>query len=231
MNEPPDPDFFAKLNHELRSPLHSIYGFGTLLLKNKEKRLSDQDLYFVQRILENCDYLFKLIDTFLEFAKEDLESGGELQYEDIDLPDFVRLIFRMLEGQILEKPIVLETDIPENILPFRTDPRKLKIILINLISNAIKYTEKGKISARLIADPKTHEVQCVEIIDTGKGISKEEIGEIFNPFSSRDKSSKSKSFGLGLYIVKSFCRQLGYAIEVQSKKGEGSTFRIKIGIS
>ncbi len=220
-------DFLARMSHELRTPLNSVIGFASLLIKNKQNNLSGKDVNFLGRIQNNGKHLLSLINQILDLSK--IESGRmDFHESTVHLNKLVWEILDQFEHQIRSKKIEIHCDIPESIIPIKTDEGKLKQVLFNLLGNAIKFTEKGSIMVRITVHQNTHLPIRLEVIDTGIGIPQEQLSEIFEPFCQAD-SSTSRQYegtGLGLTISQSLCNLLGFEIEAESKLGEGSCFRI-----
>ena len=222
-------EFLANMSHELRTPLNSIIGFSTVVLRGKGKHLTSQDSTYLDRILTNGKHLLGLINTILDLSK--IEAGKvDLNVSSVDLGGLVRETLAQLEGRVVEKKIRLEADLPERMTPFPTDAEKLRQILINLVGNAIKFTEKGSVTVRVVCDPKTSVPRRIDVIDTGVGIPKDMLERVFDAFQQVDTgmSRKYEGTGLGLTISRSLSDLLGCRIDVESELGKGSTFRIHL---
>jgi signal transduction histidine kinase/DNA-binding response OmpR family regulator/CHASE3 domain sensor protein len=223
-------EFLANMSHELRTPLNSVIGFTNVLLKNKAGNLRDQDLVFLQRVRDNGEHLHSLINQVLDLAK--VEAGRmELELGPVALDALVRETLAQMEGQVRDKEVRLVADLPGDLAPLRSDARKLKQVLINLVGNAIKFTDRGSVTVRVGADPLTCRPQWLEVVDTGVGIPADKIESIFEAFQQVDVSTSRRygGTGLGLSIARSLCRFMGYTIEVHSQVGAGSTFRVVLG--
>ncbi len=220
-------DFLARMSHELRTPLNSVIGFTSILLKNKDRKFGNRDLNFLNRILSNGRHLLELINQILDISK--IESGKmEIQFSTVYLDRLVSNVIEEMLDPVRSKKIDLMREIPEMVAPIQTDENKLRQVLINLIGNAVKFTEKGSILVRVVVHPHTRCPWRLDVIDTGIGISEDRLQTIFEPFSQAD-SSTSRLYGgtgLGLTISKSLCELLGYRLEAESHFGEGSCFRI-----
>lgn len=218
--------FLTNVSHDLRTPLNSIIGFSDLLLKNKEENLNTQQLSFLKRVSENGKHLLNLINSILDLSI--IEEGKvEITNVKIHLDSFIQSILKQLEGDILDSEVKLVSEIPAKLEPIYTDSEKLTRILINLLGNAIKFTEKGYVKVRVLKDQKNNPIQ-IDVIDTGKGISKSEQTRIFEPFAQEkdDTKGRFRSYGLGLSIALSLSRLLNYDIKVSSEIGKGSTFSL-----
>jgi len=222
--------FLANMSHELRTPLNSVIGFANILLKNKAGALSQQELSFLNRILSNGRHLLTLINEVLDLAK--IEAGRmELDIESVDLKRLVRETLQQLEGQVREKPVELRAEVPEHVWAVDTDPAKLKQVIINLVGNAVKFTEQGSVTVRVEAGPDGRTPRRIAVQDTGIGIPPERLEAIFEAFQQADGSTSRRfgGTGLGLTISRSMCHLLGYELRVESVVGQGSTFSIELG--
>ena len=223
--------FLANMSHELRTPLNSVIGFANVLLKNKAGNLTTQEQSFLQRIQSNGRHLLTLINEVLDLAK--IEAGRmELQIEAVDLKRLVRDTLQQLEGQVKDKPVELKADVPEEVGPLETDPAKLKQVIINLIGNAVKFTEKGSVTLRVDIARDGRTPTRIAVQDTGIGIPPDRLDAIFEAFQQADGSTSRRfgGTGLGLTISRSICHLLGYDLKVRSRVGEGSTFSIELGL-
>ena len=225
-------DFLASMSHELRTPLNSIIGFTNILLKNKDGRLNEKDVGFLDRVLTNGKHLLELINEVLDLAK--VEAGRmELVIEDVDLGKLVTETVGQLEGQakVKEGEVQLLAKVPEAVATVETDPARLKQVIINLVGNALKFTHQGSVTVRLdvAADGKTPVAIAVQ--DTGIGIPSDRLEAIFVAFEQAEAGT-SRTYGgtgLGLALSRSICQLMGYDLIVESTVGKGSTFSIVMG--
>ena len=218
--------FLANMSHELRTPLNSIIGFANIVLKNKKQHLDQQEAGFLNRIVVNGRHLLSLINEILDLAK--IEAGRvELEIVSVDIGVLVRETLQQLEGQVRDKDVKVLADIPDVALPVDTDPHKLKQIIINLVGNALKFTEHGSVTARVDAEQDGTPF-AIRVIDTGIGIAKERLDAIFEAFQQADGSTTRRfgGTGLGLTISRSMCQLMGYDLTVDSEMGKGSVFSI-----
>lgn len=220
-------EFLAKMSHELRTPLNSVIGFANILLKNQGKTLSEREISYAQRIQTNGIHLLHLINDVLDLSK--IEAGRmTLERVSIDLQELVRAVIEQCEGQLRDRPVTLHVNIPAVVAPLETDAGKLKQVLINLIGNALKFTERGRVTVRVRIEPETYHPTSIDVIDTGIGIPTERLAAIFEVFQQADNSTTRKygGTGLGLAISRSLCQLMGYRLAVSSAVGIGSTFSI-----
>lgn len=219
--------FIAKMSHELRTPLNSIIGFSGILQKNSAGRFSDKELLFLDRIKRNGKTLLKLINSVLEFSR--LESGTqEIYSENVNISDLIREIIDLMQVTIDEQNIQIKLQLPQTAAWLRTDLVKLRQIIQNLMDNAVKFSEAGKIVVRLKIDNATKKPSRLEIEDSGPGISEENRLSIFEAFQQIDNSCTRKygGAGLGLAIARSFAQLLGFSIELKTRPGHGSCFSL-----
>jgi PAS domain S-box-containing protein len=219
--------FLASMSHELRTPLNSIIGFANILLKNKSGTLSPAELNFLDRIQANGNHLLGLINELLDLSKIEARKV-DLQMSPVALGQLVRDTVAQEEGLVRDKPVELLADLPDPIAPILTDADKLKQIIINLIGNALKFTERGNVTVRVHTDPTDHYPIRLDVADTGIGIPSDKLGAIFEAFQQAEAGTARKygGTGLGLTISQALCRLLGYQIEATSQVGRGSTFSV-----
>jgi PAS domain S-box-containing protein len=219
--------FLANMSHELRTPLNSVIGFANILLKNKANNLRPEDLTFLERILANGKHLLGLINEILDLSKIEARKV-ELAVRPVALDELVRETVAQQEGQVRLKPVKLVAQLPPRIAALQTDPQRLKQVIINLIGNALKFTEQGSVTVSVVTDPASGEPSRIDVTDTGIGIPQDRLGVIFEAFQQADASTSRKygGTGLGLTISQALCQLMGYRIEVSSQVGVGSTFSI-----
>lgn len=222
--------FLANMSHELRTPLNSVIGFAGILLKNKGGNLNPAELNFLDRIQANGKHLLSLINEILDLSKIEARRV-ELQISPVALGPLVRETIAQQEGLVRDRPVQLLADVPEMVAPLSADPEKLRQIIINLIGNALKFTEHGSVTVQVVADPKTHQPLRINVTDTGIGIPREKLGVIFEAFQQADASTARKygGTGLGLTISQALCQLMGFRIAVTSEIGKGSTFSVILG--
>lgn len=221
--------FLTNMSHELRTPLNSVIGFANLLLKNRQGHLDETEQTYLQRISANGRRLLFLINQVLDLAKiEACKVYPEWRMEDLRV--LIQDVTGQMEGAARDKGIPLVTEIPPGGWPLVTDSAKLVQVLVNLIGNAIKFTERGRVTVAVLPAQEGSRACAIEVRDTGIGISEENQKRIFEAFQQAEDGTSRKygGTGLGLAISRALCDVLGYRIEVESRAGEGSTFRIVI---
>jgi signal transduction histidine kinase len=222
-------DFLANMSHELRTPLTSIIGFAGLL--NASKSLDDRERHFAERIQAASQNLLVLVNDVLDFAK--LEAGRvELALDDLELELFLGSVLALFREQAAAKGIGLNLQIaPDAPAVVRADPHRVRQILTNLLSNALKFTSEGAVTLSAFPDArKGHLVLAVE--DTGVGIAADSLEHVFDRFVQAD-SSISRRFGgtgLGLSISRRLAELMGGTLTVSSTLGAGSTFEFRVPV-
>lgn len=219
-------DFLAIMSHELRTPLNAIFGYEDLLSQNVAGPITPQQGLYLERIRNSADQLHRLIDQVLHLAR--IEAGiEEVLTEKIDLYEVARETAESVEPGAAKKGLLLVLDAPASAVIVHTDPGKLRQILLNLLSNALKFTADGEI--RLSMRKYQTGVE-IDVSDTGIGIVADESEKIFEPFVQADGSSTRQygGTGLGLSVSRNLARLLGGDIVVASTPGEGSTFTLSL---
>ncbi|MDX1991443.1 MAG: GAF domain-containing protein [bacterium] len=215
--------FLANMSHELRTPLNSIIGYSEVLLDGVDGDLTDDAHEDVQAIHNSGKHLLSLINEILDLAK--IEAGEmRLDFRPVNVADIARDIVRTGQVLVKDKPVSLDVEIYDNIPTVEADPIRLRQIILNLVSNAAKFTEKGAV--QVVVDMLDEEFVRVAVRDTGIGIRDDKLHLVFERFSQVDGSSTRRAggTGLGLTITKQLVEMHGGQIDVESVYGEGSTF-------
>ena len=215
-------DFVSIVSHELRTPLTSIKGYLDLVLMGAAGPTSKQQESFLQIAKSNTDRLHGLVSDLLDISR--MESGRvELDIQVVSVLKIVEQVSNSMRKEFHDRGLTLRVDVPPELPEIFGDPARISQILINLLSNAHKYTREG--GAILRVRPGTRNLQ-VDVIDTGVGISLEDQDKLFTPFfRAEDKSVRQETgSGLGLTITKSLVEMHGGELRVKSKPGMGSTF-------
>jgi two-component system cell cycle sensor histidine kinase PleC len=221
-------EFLATMSHELRTPLNAIIGFSEIM---KSEMLgpvgSAQYLDYANDINYSGQHLLNLINDVLDLSK--LEAGvDELQEEDVDIPEIIGAVTRLVRQRAEKEGVELELDVAEASLWLRADERKLKQILVNLLINAIKFTgEGGRVTLRTSCSADSGYV--FRIIDTGIGMSPEDITKALSKFGQVDSdlNREYEGSGLGLPLAKALIELHGGSIEVQSQVGVGTAVTVR----
>lgn len=223
-------DFLAVMSHELRTPMNAITGLSALL---KFSALDTTQKTYVEKLEVSCGYMMQLVNNVLDFAKVKNDSF-ELAQQGFRLDIALRSVKNILEQKAEDKGLELNL-VGENLLPKAVtgDRGHLSQILINLINNAIKYTEEGEVSlvVKQLPAPTDTSVRLeFSVVDTGIGIAKEDVKNLFDPYQRviNSESTASEGVGLGLAISKSLVELMGGQLQVESKVGEGSRFYFEL---
>ncbi len=218
--------FLASMSHELRTPLNSIIGFTGIILQGMSGEVNEEQRKQLTMVKNSASHLLSLINDVLDISR--IEAGKvELTVEEFSLNDVVREVVETLSSAASEKGLELLTEVPEGIT-LSSDRRRIKQVLMNLASNAVKFTDQGsvKIAARVPGDGNLE----IRVVDTGIGIKQEDMDKLFQPFQRIDVSltERYEGTGLGLYLSKKLLALLGGDIWAESEYGRGSEFAFTI---
>ena len=214
--------YMTGLSHELRTPLNAIYGFAQIL--EKDPKIPKHRKDSVTTIRRSSEHLAGLIEGLLDISR--IEAGRlEIMRDRINLRIFLKQVTSIFEEDALDKSVTFTLETRGN---FPTwvgfDEKRLRQILINLLSNALRYTEKGAVKLKVTY---RNEIALIEVSDTGIGIDPQFLSRIWRPFE-RANHNGTRGSGLGLTITKLLVEILGGDIDVESELGRGSTFRVKL---
>ncbi|MRR54631.1 MAG: response regulator [Deltaproteobacteria bacterium] len=219
--------FLANMSHEIRTPMNGVLGMTELLLHTK---LTEKQKKFAESSYRSADSLLNVINDILDFSK--IEAGKlELDLIPFDLVKTVEDGVELFSEQARKKGISLELYLEENVpVQVEGDPGRLRQILVNLVGNAVKFTEQGSVSIRVSAIDSCGECATVtiEVRDTGIGISPDSLNHIFDCFSQGDGSTTRKfgGTGLGLTIARQLVEMMCGCLSVESEQGAGAVFRV-----
>ncbi len=220
-------DFLSNMSHELRTPLNSIIGFSSILLGDRGDPLTADQRKALEKVLKNGKHLLQLINDILDFSK--IESGRmHVSIESESVEGVINGAVMTAESLIRQKNIILKEDIAPDIPMINSDVLKMKQILVNLLSNAAKFTdENGTITIRARFESP---MVKISVIDTGIGIEAKNIEKVFEEFSQVDNSHSRKyqGTGLGLPIARRLAQLLGGDLSAESVSGKGSTFTLSV---
>jgi len=220
--------FLANISHEFRTPLNAILGFSDIL--HRDTGLSEAQKAIVATIHKSGDHLLGLINDVLDIAK--IESGRvSLELEPFDVGGMIADVTDMLRIRAREKGLQLQVDQPSAFPRYIVgDEAKLRQILINLISNAIKATERGGVTLRLALKHNHADHLLMEVADSGIGIAPEDQARIFEAFVQVGSRGQQQGTGLGLSIARQFVELMGGKLTLASVIGQGSTFRVELPV-
>ncbi len=222
--------FLAKMSHELRTPLNAIIGYSEIMKEDAEDDGDARRAEDLDKVLNAARHLLGLINDVLDISK--IEAGKmELFVETFDLTKLINEVIATASPLVSKKGNTLAIDCPADIGAMHADATKLRQMLLNLLSNASKFTEKGTVTLKAVRHiEEDADYMELSVIDTGIGMTPEQLGRLFQAFSQADASTTSKygGTGLGLAISKQFAQMMQGDITVTSTPGVGSTFTIRM---
>lgn len=218
-------EFLSVASHELRTPMTIIRSYLWMLKEGKAGELNAKQREYIELVLKSTERLLHLVNDMLNISRMEEKTLG-IETEKIDLINFITSIENEFRIKSKEKNLYLKVERPESIPPIKANEEKLSEIFINLLGNALKFTEEGGITIKV--EPNKEKIK-ISIIDTGKGIKKEDEARLFKKFSRLDNTyttvAEKKGTGLGLYITKEYVKKMGGEIGFYSEgENKGSTF-------
>ena len=220
--------FLATMSHELRTPLNSIIGFTGLMLQGLAGPLNPEQHKQMSMVQGSARHLLALINDVLDISK--IEAGQlTLSITSFELKASIEKVVKQVSPLAEKKGLKLTLDIADDIATATTDQRRLEQVILNLLNNAVKFTEKGHVAISCGIEKDQY---CLSVSDTGIGIQPEHLQEVFKPFHQVDTglTRKYEGTGLGLSICKKIVEMMGGAIEVESRWGQGSTFTVRFPV-
>jgi signal transduction histidine kinase len=221
--------FLANMSHELRTPLNSIIGFSKVLLNRLDGELTDRQEAYVRSVHNSSRHLLDLINSILDFSR--IEAGRfEMRRERLDLLDVVEECIETSMPLVRDRRVKLEKDVPVELPAVQGDRMRIKQVLLNLISNAIKFTHAGRVLVQVRPEGETVHVS---VADTGIGISPNDLQRLFEPFQRLDNplAQQADGTGLGLAISKKFVELHHGRIWAESRESQGSTFHFTLPLT
>src|SRR5262245_61852139 len=219
-------DLFSFVSHEVRNSISAISGYGEMIEMQARMRNQDQFAEWAININRARQHLEALVDHVLDAAK--LEAGKiSVEIEEFHLPMALAEVKSILGPFAQQRGVEFVMHVAEDIDLIKSDKLKIRQILLNLLGNAMKFTDRGEV--RLDVERRIDNCISLEVTDSGIGMSDSEVANLFQPFTQvggKNPPGRRGGSGLGLYIVKSLCDLLGGRIEVESESGKGSKFRV-----
>ena len=219
--------FLANMSHELRTPLNAIIGYSEILQENAADKDDKESIEDLEKISSAGRHLLGLINNILDLSK--IEAGKmDIFIEAVDIHALISEVISIVKPLADKSENVIKVICPADINSFHSDQTKVKQCLLNLLSNANKFTSKGTLTLTVAREDNSR--ICFRVSDTGVGMTKEQLGRLFQAFSQADASTTKRfgGTGLGLAITKCFCTMLGGEVTVESTPGSGSTFTIML---
>jgi PAS domain S-box-containing protein len=221
-------EFLANMSHELRTPLNSIIGYTDVLLLGADGDLNDEIRKDLEAIQDNSDHLLRLINDILDLAK--IEAGRmTFELSKVNIEELYQDTIKANAGLLINKNLQMKTEVQSGLPELVADKNRLSQVITNLVSNAIKFTEKGSIMLRASQE---NDWIKLEVEDQGKGIEPGHLEMIFDEFTQVDPSSTrtAEGTGLGLAISRHLVQMHGGEISVESEVGKGSTFIVRLPV-
>lgn len=219
-------DFLAVMSHELRTPLNAVIGYSDLLMMGVPEAIPDRASEHVRRIRTSARHLLSLIEEILTFSR--IEAGREeLHLERTTLAHICDDVAVIIEPTAAERKLAFRCQIEDGGAELSTDLQKVRQVLINLLTNAVKFTEAGSVTLEAAIEDG---YACFDVIDTGCGIAEQDLDRVFEPFwqVEQSRTRRAEGTGLGLAVARRLAHLLGGDITVRSRPDEGSTFRLRI---
>ena len=221
--------FIASMSHELRTPLNSIIGFTGIMLQGMSGEITDEQAKQLGIVKKSASHLLTLINDVIDVSK--IESGVvSITNHNFDLIELIKDVIQILSKACLDKQLTIRSNLPESFSCF-SDKRRIKQILINLLDNAIKFSNEGEI---IISLTQRESFFTVTFSDTGIGISDDNANKLFLPFSklnpTQANNPRGKGTGLGLYLSQRLANKLGGQITMTSEPNKGSNFSLTLPI-
>jgi signal transduction histidine kinase len=223
-------DFLALMSHELRTPINAIIGYSEMVVEEASELGLDSILSDVKRIGSAGKHLLSMVNNIMDLSK--IEAGMmDIYVESFDIAEMLTEVESVAQALAQKNANQLVIVCPPDIGTMQSDVTKVRQVIFNLLSNALKFTKEGRVTLALRAfEEARNEVIEFTVTDTGIGMTQEQIGRLFRAYSQADASTSRRygGTGLGLTIVQQFCRLLGGDITVESTIGVGSTFRVRL---
>ena len=219
-------EFLSTMSHELRTPLNVIIGYADLLRDEAFGPVIGDQHDVLRRLRDNAHSLLELINATLEVNRIEAGRSG-LHLREVDLRTLLTELQYETEPLPRQPGVALRWEVPRGADLIRTDPVKVKIVVRNLVGNALKFTKRGQVTVSVLFDARSR-VLDLQVRDTGVGIPSEDLPHVFDMFHQAPSDAATSGVGLGLYIVRRFVELLGGRVSASSRPGEGSIFRLSL---
>jgi signal transduction histidine kinase len=219
-------EFLSSMSHDLRAPLNAVGGYAQLVLDGLYGPTTEKQRDGMSRILRAQQHLLGLVSDILDFAQ--IEAGHmRLEIADVPVNDVLSGVGAMIEPQVIAKGLKYECIVGPGNVTMRTDRERVVQILLNLLTNAIKFTDSGSVRIDWTADDQR---VAINVRDTGRGIPADRVAQIFEPFVqiTGDAKETRQGIGLGLAISRELARNLGGDLRAESSLGAGSVFILEL---
>ena len=217
-------EFLSLMSHEFRTPLHAVLGYADIIRDGLSGPVTAKQRDQLGKIHDNAQHLLGIVEEMLLLVR--VEAGQEgVQLHPCEAGSLARTAGALVESEVTGKGLLLEITTPSEPIPIRSDAIKLRCVLRHLLSNAAKYTSRGRVELRVFSDPDAVRFQ---VRDTGVGIDSDHLEIVFEPFTQLAQCDTriQDGTGLGLTLARRLARLLGGDITVESTPGEGSTFTL-----
>ncbi len=221
--------FLRSMSHELRTPLNSVIGFSDILAKGHAGPVNEEQRRQAEMINHSGQHLLALINDILDLSRIEADKL-QLDFERFDIAALAEEALDSVASDATARGIETQLEAPSDLVMITSDPLKVRQILLNLIGNAVKFTDHGSVTVR-IHQP-GHNMLAIDIIDTGPGIPPEEHERLFEEFAQAETADTASQVGsgLGLAIARGLARALGGALTLESEVGVGSTFTVVLPV-
>jgi signal transduction histidine kinase len=220
------------MSHELRTPLNSIIGFADVIIQGIDGEIPDMAMSDVKMIHNSGQHLLALINDILDLAKIEAGEMGLVQ-EPLSVVDAFEEVISASSSLVKDKPVQIIIGADESLPPIYADRLRFNQIMLNLVSNAVKFTDEGSVTIKAEVKDEIPDKMLISVIDTGIGISAEKMETVFDRFQQADSSTTRKygGTGLGLPICKELVEMHGGELGLTSEEGQGSTFYFTVPLA
>ena len=225
-------EFVSLASHQLRTPLSAINWYAELLRDGEAGKLTKQQQEFVDEIFEGNQRMIKLVNELLNVSRVDF-GNFTIEPVDMDVLEISRSVVKELHPEIAKKKLNVTEEYEADTLPYKADPNIIRIVIQNLVSNAVKYTpDRGKVLVKMATDKSAGQLMII-VSDTGYGIPKSQQNQIFTKLFRADNVQEMDTVGtgLGLYVLKSIVEESGGNVSFVSEQNEGTTFTVTLPLS